>query len=199
MRLIILSIVLISVCFSLYFFIRNRKEKANMKNDEDVVEILSNENSELFKFVVDQAYKSVDDALANGGHEYSFFRDNIIEYTISALDKHVDEHGVKWLDIDNEFTITKENLEMAVRSIMDIPEMYGEVAKLYLDKVLSNMKEAENHEIDAIEYNKEFGPDSEDDELHPRIPNPGENRDDDIDEISIDSLMSVGTAEDIGS
>lgn len=199
MRLIILSIVLISVCFSLYFFIRNRKEKANEKNDKNVIEILLNENSELFKFVVDQAYKSVDDALANGGHEYSFFRDNMIELVISALDKYVDEHGIEWIDIDSELTITKENLEKAVRSIMDIPEMYGEVAKLYLDKVLSNMREAENHEMNAIEYNKEFGLDSEDDELHPRIPNPGENGDDNVDEISIDALMSAGTVEDIGS
>ena len=134
----------------------------------------------------------------NGGHDYNFFKDNMAETIIAILDHDIQEHGAGWMHTEVESIITQDNLAIAVRSIMNMPEIDSEIARLFVDKITANISEAESHEKNALEMNKEFDEaPGRDEELHPRIPTPGEDSEDDSDEMSIEALASAGTVEDV--
>ena len=167
-------------------------------NTSKVLDALVNTNSELYKFIKKCVHESVDTALMNGGYDYNFFKDNMAEAIISILDHDIQEHGAGWMHTEVEPIITQENLAIAVRSIMNMPEIDSEIARLFVDKIIANISEAESHEKNALEMNKEFDEaPGRDEELHPRIPTPGEDSEDDSDEMSIEALASTGTVEDV--
>lgn len=173
-------------------------EDTKAQNTSKVLEALVNTNSELYKFIKECVHESVDTALMNGGYDYSFFKDNMAKSIFSILDHDIQEHGAGWMHTEVEPIITQENLDIAVRSIMNMPEIDSEIARLFVDKITANISEAESHEKNALEMNKEFDEaPGRDEELHPRIPTPGEDREDDSDEMSIEALASTGTVEDV--
>ena len=173
-------------------------EDTKAQNTSKVIDALVNTNSELYKFIKECVHESVDTALMNGGHDYNFFKDNMAESIFSILDHDIQEHGAGWMHTEVEPIITQENLAIAVRSIMNMPEIDSEIARLFVDKITANISEAESHEKNALEMNKEFNEaPGRDEELHPRIPTPGEDSEDDSDEMSIEALASTGTVEDV--
>ena len=173
-------------------------EDTKSYNTSKVLEALVNTNSELYKFIKGCVHESVDTALMNGGYDYNFFKDNMAESIFSILDHDIQEHGAGWMHTEVEPIITQENLAIAVRSIMNMPEIDSEIARLFVDKITANISEAESHEKNALEMNKEFDEaPGRDEELHPRIPTPGEDSEDYSDEMSIEALASTGTVEDV--
>ena len=172
------------------------KEKVKADNDHKVIIALANKGSELYKFVQETVHESVDQAILSGGINYDFFKDNLAWSITEAISYDAETSGLGWLHTEVEPLITKENLRMAVASIMNMPSIDSEIAKLYVAKITNNIYEAESHERNAIEANKEFISDAgEDEELHPRIPQPGEDSDEEISEKSIEELSSTGTVE----
>lgn len=199
---LIIAAALVCLLGAVYF----RKKAKDKILDEDtakfntskVLEALVNTNSELYKFIKDCVHESVDTALMNGGYDYSFFKDNMAKSIISILDNDIQEHGAGWMHTEVEPIITQENLAISVRSIMNMPEIDSEIARLFVDKITANISEAESHEKNALEMNKEFdNAPGRDEELHPRIPTPGEDSEDDSYEMSIEALASTGTVEDV--
>lgn len=199
---LIIAAVLVCLLGAVYF---GRKAKGKILDEDTksyntskVLEALVNTNSELYKFIKKCVHESVDTALMNGGHDYNFFKDNMAETIIAILDHDIQEHGAGWMHTEVEPIITQENLAIAVRSIMNMPEIDSEIARLFVDKITANISEAESHEKNALEMNKEFDEaPGRDEELHPRIPTPGEDSEDDSDEMSIEALASTGTVEDV--
>lgn len=201
--MVIAIIVALVILLGIVYFGKRSKDKildedTKSYNTSKVLEALVNTNSELYKFIKECVHESVDTALMNGGHDYNFFKDNMAEYIISILDDDIKEHGAGWMHTEVEPIITQENLAIAVRSIMNMPEIDSEIARLFVDKITANISEAESHEKNALEMNKEFDEaPGRDEELHPRIPTPGEDSEDDSDEMSIEALASTGTVEDV--
>lgn len=175
------------------------KEKAKADNDHKVIIALADQGSELYKFVQEAVHGSVDRAILSGGINYDFFKDNLAWSITEAISYDVETSGLGWLHTEVEPLITKKNLHMAIASIMNMPSIDSEIARLYVEKITNNISEAETHERNAIETNKEFISDTgKDEELHPRIPQPGEDSDEEILERSIEELSSTGTVEYIG-
>ena len=173
-------------------------EDTKSYNTSKVLEALVNTNSELYKFIKGCVHEALDTALMNGGYDHSFFKDDMAKSIFSILDHDIQEHGAGWMHTEVEPIITQENLAIAVRSIMNMPEIDSEIARLFVDKITANISEAESHEKNALEMNKEFDEaPGRDEELHPRIPTPGEDSEDDSDEMSIEALASTGTVEDV--
>lgn len=201
--MVIAIIVALVILLGAVYFGKMSKDKildedTKSYNTSKVLEALVNTNSELYKFIKKCVHESVDTALINGGHDYNFFKDNMAESIISTLDHDIQEHGAGWMHTEVEPIITQENLAIAVRSIMNMPEIDSEIARLFVDKITANISEAESHEKNALEMNKEFDKaPGRDEELHPRIPTPGEDSEDDSDEMSIEALSSTGTVEDM--
>ena len=201
--MVIAIIVALVILLGAVYFGKRSKDKildedAKAQNTSKVIDALVNTNSELYKFIKGCVHESVDTALMNGGYDYNFFKDNMAEYIISILDYDIQEHGAGWMHTEVEPIITQENLAIAVRSIMNMPEIDSEIARLFVDKITANISEAESHEKNALEMNKEFDEaPGRDEELHPRIPTPGEDSEDDSDEMSIEALASTGTVEDM--
>lgn len=201
--MIIAIIVALVILLGAVYFGRKSKgkildEDTKAQNTSKVLETLVNRNSELYKFIKNRVHESADTALMNGGYDYNFFKDNMAESIISILDNDIQEHGAGWMHTEVESIITQENLAIAVRSIMNMPEIDSEIAKLFVDKITANISEAESHEKNALEMNKEFDKaPGRDEELHPRIPTPGEDSEDNSDEMSIEALASTGTVEDV--
>ena len=199
---LIIAAVLVCLLGAVYFGKKAKDkildEDTKSYNTSKVLEALVNTNSELYKFIKGCVHESVDTALMNGGYDYSFFKDNMAESIFSILDHDIQEHGTGWMHTEVEPIITQENLAIAVRSIMNMPEIDSEIARLFVDKITANISEAESHEKNALEMNKEFDEaPGRDEELHPRIPTPGEDSEDDSDEMSIEALASTGTVEDV--
>ena len=201
--MVIAIIVALAILLGVVYFGRKSKgkildEDAKAQNTSKVIEALVNTNSELYKFIKNRVHESVDTALMNGGYDYNFFKDNMAESIFSILDHDIQEHGAGWMHTEVEPIITQENLAIAVRSIMNMPEIDSEITRLFVDKITANISEAEYHEKNALEMNKEFDEaPGRDEELHPRIPTPGEDSEDDSDEMSIEALASTGTVEDV--
>ena len=201
--MVIAIIVALVILLGAVYFGKKSKDKIldedeKVQNTSKVIDALVNTNSELYKFIKKCVHESVDTALMNGGYDYNFFKDNMAESIFSILDHDIQEHGAGWMHTEVEPNITQENLAIAVRSIMNMPEIDSEIAKLFVDKITANISEAESHEKNALEMNKEFNEaPGRDEELHPRIPTPGEDSEDDSDEMSIEALASTGTVEDM--
>ena len=201
--MVIAMIVALVILLGAVYFGKRSKDKildedTKSYNTSKVLEALVNTNSELYKFIKGCVHESVDTALMNGGYDYSFFKDNMAKSIISILDLDIQEHGAGWMHTEVEPIITQENLAIAVRSIMNMPEIDSEITRLFVDKITANISEAESHEKNALEMNKEFDEaPGRDEELHPRIPTPGEDSEDDSDEMSIEALASTGTVEDV--
>ena len=201
--MVIAIIVALVILLGAIYFGKRSKDKildedTKSYNTSKVLEALVNTNSELYKFIKGCVHESVDTALMNGGCDYSFFKDNMAKSIFSILDHDIQEHGAGWMHTEVEPIITQDNLAIAVRSIMNMPEIDSEIARLFVDKITANISEAESHEKNALEMNKEFDEaPGRDEELHPRIPTPGEDSEYDSDEMSIEALASTGTVEDV--
>lgn len=201
--MVIAIIVALVILLGAVYFGKKSKDKIldeddKVQNTSKVIDALVNTNSELYKFIKECVHESVDTALMNGGYDYNFFKDNMAESIFSILDHDIQEHGAGWMHTEVESIITQENLAIAVRSIMNMPEIDSEITRLFVDKITANISEAESHEKNALEMNKEFDEaPGRDEELHPRIPTPGEDSEDDSDEMSIEALASIGTVEDV--
>ena len=201
--MVIAIIVALVILLGAVYFGKKSKDKIldeddKVQNTSKVIDALVNTNSELYKFIKGCVHESADTALMNGGYDYSFFKDNMAKSIFTILDHDIQEHGAGWMHTEVEPIITQENLAIAVRSIMNMPEIDSEIARLFVDKITANISEAESHEKNALEMNKEFDEaPGRDEELHPRIPTPGEDSEDDSDEMSIEALASTGTVEDV--
>ena len=204
MEIIIIGVIaivisVIGICLSIRSNNKNRKldEETRKFNNDKVVDELVNENSELYKLIKEYVHISVELALGNGGYDYKYFKANMIESFIYVLDKEIEDRGPGLLRAEYESEITKENLAISVRSIMNMPEIDAEISRLFVNAISTNIAEATEHENNAIENNKKYDKaPGNDEELHPRILTP-ENIEDDIDELSINALSTTGTVEDI--
>ena len=203
MEIIIIGVIaivisVIGICLSIRSNNKNRKldEETRKFNNDKVVDELVNENSELYKLIKEYVHISVELALGNGGYDYKYFKANIMESFIYVLNKKIEDHGPVVLSAESK--ITKENLDISVRSIMNMPEIDAEISRLFVNAISTNIAEATEHERNAIENNKEYDKaPGNDEELHPRIPMPEDHMEEEINEISIDALSTTGTVEDI--
>ena len=197
---IAIAILVIGICLAVRSNNKNKKldEETRKFNNDKVINELVNENSELYKFVKDYVHLYVNISLFYGGSDYNYFKTNMVESLIYALDEELKKNGTEWLNTESELVTTKESLAALIESIMNMPDIDSEIARLFVDKITANISEAESHEKNALEMNKEFDEaPGRDEELHPRIPTPGEDSEDDSDEMSIEALASTGTVEDV--
>ena len=195
---IAIAILVIGICLAIRPNNKNKKldEETRKFNNDKVVDELVNENSELYKLIKEYVHISVELALGNGGYDYKYFKANIMESFIYVLNKKIEDHGPVVLSAESK--ITKENLDISVRSIMNMPEIDAEISRLFVNAISTNIAEATEHERNAIENNKEYDKaPGNDEELHPRIPMPEDHMEEEINEISIDALSTTGTVEDI--
>lgn len=203
MEIIIIGVIaivisVIGICLAVLSDNKNKKldEETRKFNNDKVVDELVNENSELYKLIKEYVHISVELALGNGGYDYKYFKANIMESFIYVLNKKIEDHGPVVLSAESK--ITKENLDISVRSIMNMPEIDAEISRLFVNAISTNIAEATEHERNAIENNKEYDKaPGNDEELHPRIPMPEDHMEEEINEISIDALSTTGTVEDI--
>ena len=203
MEIIIIGVIaivisVIGICLAVLSDNKNKKldEETRKFNNDKVVDELVNENSELYKLIKEYVHISVELALGNGGYDYKYFKANIMESFIYVLNKKIEDHGPVVLSAESK--ITKENLDISVRSIMNMPEIDAEISRLFVNAISTNIAEATEHERNAIENNKEYDKaPGNDEELHPRIPMLEDHMEEEINEISIDALSTTGTVEDI--
>lgn len=206
---IAIAILVIGICLAVRSNNKNRKsdEESRKFGNDKIINELVNENSELYKFVKDYVHLYVNISLFYGGSDYNYFKANMVESLIYALDEELKKNGTEiyqlylhsysWLNTESELVTTKESLAALIESIMNMPEIDAEISKHFVEAISSNIAEANEHENNAIEDNKKYdSAPGNDEELHPRILTP-ENIEDDIDELSIDALSTTGTVEDI--
>lgn len=207
---IAIAILVIGICLSIRLNNKNKKldEETRKFNNDKVVDELVNENSELYKFVKDYVHLYVNISLFYGGSDYNYFKANMVESLIYALDEELKKNGTEiyqlylhnysWLNTESELVTTKESLATLIESIMNMPEIDAEISKHFVEAISSNIAEANKHENNAIENNKKYDKaPGNDEELHPRIPMPEDHMEEEINEISIDALSTTGTVEDI--
>lgn len=90
--------------------------------------------------------------------------------------------------------ILKENAENIIFNDKDIDLLIG---KIFDDQVEKNISECENITNEHLEFINQFNENSESDlELHPRESNIDESETEEIEEISLDKIISTGTTED---
>ena len=197
---IAIAILVIGICLSIRLNNKNKKldEETRKFNNDKVVDELVNENSELYKFVKDYVHLYVNISLFYGGSDYNYFKTNMAESLIYAMDEELKKNGIEWLNTESELVTTKESLAALIESIMNMPEIDAEISKHFVEAISSNIAEANEHENNAIENNKKYDKaPGNDEELHPRIPMPEDHMEEEINEISIDALSTTGTVEDI--
>ena len=197
---IAIAILVIGICLAVRSNNKNKKldEETRKFNNDKMVDELVNENSELYKFVKDYVHLYVNISLFYGGSDYNYFKANMVESLIYALDEELKKNGTEWLNTESELVTTKESLAALIESIMNMPEIDAEISKHFVEAISSNIAEANEHENNAIENNKKYDKaPGNDEELHPRIPMPEDHMEEEINEISIDVLSTTGTVEDI--
>lgn len=197
---IAIAILVIGICLSIRLNNKNKKldEETRKFNNDKVVDELVNENSELYKFVKDYVHLYVNISLFYGGSDYNYFKTNMVESLVYALDEELKKNDIEWLNTESELVTTKESLAALIESIMNMPEIDAEISKHFVEAISSNIAEANEHENNAIENNKKYDKaPGNDEELHPRIPMPEDHMEEEINEISIDALSTTGTVEDI--
>lgn len=205
MEIIIISVIaivilVIGICLAVRSNNKNRKsdEESRKFDNDKIINELVNENSELYKFVKDYVHLYVNISLFYGGSDYNYFKTNMVESLIYALDEELKKNGTEWLNTESELVTTKESLAALIESIMNMPEIDAEISKHFVEAISSNIAEANEHENNAIENNKKYDKaPGNDEELHPRIPMPEDHMEEEINEISIDALSTTGTVEDI--
>ena len=197
---IAIVILVIGICLAVRSNNKNRKsdEESRKFDNDKIINELVNENSELYKFVKDYVHLYVNISLFYGGSDYNYFKTNMVESLIYALDEELKKNGTEWLNMESELVTTKESLAALIESIMNMPEIDAEISKHFVEAISSNIAEANEHENNAIENNKKYDKaPGNDEELHPRIPMPEDHMEEEINEISIDALSTTGTVEDI--
>ena len=205
---IAIAILVIGICLSIRSNNKNRKsdEESRKFDNDKIINELVNENSELYKFVKDYVHLYVNISLFYGGSDYNYFKANMVESLIYALDEELKKNGTEWLNkvfsiewvTESELVTTKESLAALIESIINMPEIDAEISKHFVEAISSNIAEANEHENNAIENNKKYDKaPGNDEELHPRIPMPEDHMEEEINEISIDALSTTGTVEDI--
>ena len=197
---IAIVILVIGICLAVRSNNKNRKsdEESRKFDNDKIINELVNENSELYKFVKDYVHLYVNISLFYGGSDYNYFKTNMVESLIYALDEELKKNGTEWLNTESELVTTKESLAALIESIMNMPEIDAEISKHFVEAISSNIAEANEHENNAIENNKKYDKaPGNDEELHPRIPMPEDHMEEEINEISIDALSTTGTVEDI--
>ena len=197
---IAIVILVIGICLAVRSNNKNKKsdEESRKFDNDKIINELVNENSELYKFVKDYVHLYVNISLFYGGSDYNYFKTNMVESLIYALDEELKKNGTEWLNTESELVTTKESLAALIESIMNMPEIDAEISKHFVEAISSNIAEANEHENNAIENNKKYDKaPGNDEELHPRIPMPEDHMEEEINEISIDALSTIGTVEDI--
>ena len=197
---IAIAILVMGICLAVRSNNKNRKsdEESRKFDNDKIINELVNENSELYKFVKDYVHLYVNISLFYGGSDYNYFKANMVESLIYALDEELKKNGTEWLNTESELVTTKESLAALIESIMNMPEIDAEISKHFVEAISSNIAEANEHENNAIENNKKYDKaPGNDEELHPRIPMPEDHMEEEINEISIDALSTTGTVEDI--
>ena len=205
MEIIIIGVIAIlvnslGICLAVRSNNKNRKsdEESRKFDNDKIINELVNENSELYKFVKDYVHLYVNISLFYGGSDYNYFKTNMVESLIYALDEELKKNGTEWLNTESELVTTKESLAALIESIMNMPEIDAEISKHFVEAISNNIAEANEHENNAIENNKKYDKaPGNDEELHPRIPMPEDHMEEEINEISIDALSTTGTVEDI--
>lgn len=201
---IAIAILVIGICLAVRSNNKNRKsdEESRKFDNDKIINELVNENSELYKFVKDYVHLYVNISLFYGGSDYNYFKANMVESLMYALDEELKKNGTEGiatlLNTESELVTTKESLAALIESIMNMPEIDAEISKHFVEAISSNIAEANEHENNAIENNKKYDKaPGNDEELHPRIPMPEDHMEEEINEISIDALSTTGTVEDI--
>lgn len=196
----VIAILILGICLVLRLNNKSRKidEESRKFDNDKIINELVNENSELYKFVKDYVHLYVNISLFYGGSDYNYFKANMVESLIYALDEELKKNGTEWLNTESELVTTKESLAVLIESIMNMPEIDAEISKHFVEAISSNIAEANEHENNAIENNKEYDKaPGNDEELHPRIPMPEDHTEEEINDISIDVLSTTGTVENI--
>lgn len=202
----IIIIIVFVVAFLIICHFIDEKGKKGIKDKTDdsllsgvVIRELVSINSALFKQVKAITLMCIDDALINGsGFDYNFFKAYLAESVVDEIKYNIEKYGMKWICNDFPSITTKDNIDATILAILDMPELDSEIAKIYVDRITSNISDAENHERNAVEMHKEYDQaPGKDEELHPRIPNPEVDGEQYSDEMSIEDLSSTGTVEDV--
>lgn len=199
MEILILAVVIVLIiCIGIYIINAMKDKKENNRNK--VLCELTHKDSNLYKFIYDNMNEAVEYAYFNGGGVlYDTFKDLIVKFMIDAVSDKIKKDGLGWIcDKDVKHMLTKDNINESIQTILTRYDIKSYVTKLFIQRMMKSIAEAEEYEKKAVENNKEFDKaPGRDEELHPRIPNPGEDRDEEISEMSIEALTSTGTVENV--
>lgn len=182
---------------------KNNSNKKKQNDDDIVIRVLSecSARNPLYKIVMSKLAYSISKNEETGGlvGSYDFYKIHIASLLVDIIDElSTNKNGYKWLNQDIGDKITKDNLLMSIKAILDSPIADKTMAKQYSLGITRSIELAQFNEKKAIDDIKKYeeAP-GDDEELHPRIPEPGENSDEEIRERSIEELSSMGTVESI--
>lgn len=199
--LILIAIIVMLIIRLITNTIHDKNKKQDPTDDKLVIDDLAVKGSTLYRYIslgLDNILK--DDESDRFTISYDFYKLHIVSTMVNEVDIECrpENGGYKWLNSGVYEKITSDNLQMAIETIMNMPEIDSIIAKSFSSKIEHNVKMAEDNEKIAINANKEYeAAPGKDEELHPRIPQPGENSDEEISERSIEELSSMGTVESI--
>lgn len=199
--LILVAIIVMLIVRLITNTIHDKNKKQDPKDDELVVNDLAVKGSVIYRYISTSLKKVLeDDESDRFTISYDFYKLHIVSIMVDEIDIECrpENGGYKWLNSNVYEKITSENLQLAIEAVMNMPEIDSMIAKSFSSKIEHNVKMAEDNEKIAINTNKEYdNAPGNDEELHPRIPQPGENSDEEISERSIEELSSMGTVESI--
>lgn len=200
MYIIIAVIVSVFVLLLLKILVIDKLRKRDNEAYNDlVISNLSRKDSELYKFVEQNLKKILDENVIQAPSEYEMFKFRIALELADLVNQESDnKNGYKWLNSSVEDKIDQYNIAEAIVTIIDSEDIDSMVAKIFNEQIESGIEEAKNNENIAVEANKKFdSAPGKDEELHPRVPQPGDDSEIEIEEKSIEELSSMGTVESV--
>lgn len=130
---------------------------------------------------------------------YDVFKESCIRSIKSEIKKRIDLGGFDWINIpDNlKYNATTDYVLSALDSILDSDEVDKLLAKLFVNKVADNIKEAEKIEEEAIKYHESFGKEPDGDPILHSKEYENDYYEEQQEYKELEDLLDSGTIEDI--
>ena len=197
-----ICILIVAIIIAVIYFVGSKK-KDDMVNKPDkyydeVTKDLNKKDSVLYQYILAILPNVLKNPELEKIGEYDLFTLHVLLSVVDAVDEKCQSEngGVAWLQSNVSDKINQNNLSDTVSDIMSNEEMQQIISKSFMDRFHEGILQAQISEEEAVRINKEYdAAPGVDEELHPRIPQPGEDNDEEITERSIEELSSMGTVE----
>lgn len=198
-----ICILVVAVVIAAIYLQGSKKKDGLEENKPDkyydeVTKDLNREDSVLYQYILAILPDVLKDPELNKIGAYDLFVLHVLIDVSNAVDEECqsEKGGVEWLKSNVASKINRNNLSDTISDILSNEEIQQIISKSFIDRFHEGVLQAQISEEQAIKLNKEYdAAPGVDEELHPRIPQPGEDSDEEITERSIEELSSMGTVE----